>query len=301
MKYCPTSTVVRIPASVPNLITRFCRDSLSTRSWYFCNRSSSCAGSSVKGVGVFHQRTCLEKQWVRLSHHNKSPCSYMAGFVFLTQMWDCSEDTELINRNNCAKKFQSFPDQRRSVLIIFHLLCFWAFFGTVDSWHAKLGVRFLQIFSSSIPRLCHIHLVVLRIMSRIPHLFWSRSEEWPSFWWKIFLRMDRQRGVALAFAFPFIVFRSPWDVVEHRHEDDPSIVLALRSFLTGTPGLCCRAAMWWILWKYATQNSIGSPSFVSKNLYCDELLNHVNLSSQTVFACGFSFIVPTHNTESENM
>ena len=42
-------------------------------------------------------------------------------------------------------------------------------------------------------------------------------------------------------------------------------------------------------------NSIGSPSIVSKVLYCDELLNHVNLSSQTVFG-----IFPRHNTESEN-
>ena len=52
MKYCPTSTSVRNPASVQNLITRFCCYSLSTRSWYFCNRSS-CAGSSVECVGVF--------------------------------------------------------------------------------------------------------------------------------------------------------------------------------------------------------------------------------------------------------
>ena len=35
-------------------------------------------------------------------------------------------------------------------------------------------------------------------------------------------------------------------------------------------------------------NSTGSPSIVSKALSCDELLNHVNLSSQTVFDCGFS-------------
>ena len=35
MKYCPTSTVVRNPASVQILITRFCCESLSTRSWYF--------------------------------------------------------------------------------------------------------------------------------------------------------------------------------------------------------------------------------------------------------------------------
>ena len=47
-------------------------------------------------------------------------------------------------------------------------------------------------------------------------------------------------------------------------------------------------------------NSIGSPSIVSKVLYCDELLNHVNLSSQTIFDSGFSLILPRHNTESEN-
>ena len=52
MKYSPTSTVVKNPVSVQNLITRFCCDSVSTRSGYFCNRSS-CEGSSVDGVSVF--------------------------------------------------------------------------------------------------------------------------------------------------------------------------------------------------------------------------------------------------------
>ena len=77
MKYCPTSTVVRNPASVQIFITRFCCDSLSTRSWYFCNRSS-CAGSSVEGVGVFINESCWHKQWVRLSCQNRSPCSNVA-------------------------------------------------------------------------------------------------------------------------------------------------------------------------------------------------------------------------------
>ena len=34
-------------------------------------------------------------------------------------------------------------------------------------------------------------------------------------------------------------------------------------------------------------NSIGSPSIVSKVLYCGESLNQLNLSSQTVFDVGF--------------
>ena len=50
-KYCPTSTVVKNPQSVQILITRFCCESLSTRSLYFCNKSS-CEGTSVGGVGV---------------------------------------------------------------------------------------------------------------------------------------------------------------------------------------------------------------------------------------------------------
>ena len=52
VKYCPTSTVVENLASVQISITRFCFDSLPTRSWYLCNRSS-CEGSSVEGVSVF--------------------------------------------------------------------------------------------------------------------------------------------------------------------------------------------------------------------------------------------------------
>ena len=52
----------------------------------------------------------------------------------------------------------------------------------------------------------------------------------------------------------------------------------------------------WTLWqscnvvkpgKILHSNSIGSPSIASKVLYCGELLNHINLSSQKVFDCGF--------------
>ena len=51
MKYCPTATFVRNPALEQNLINRSCCESLSTRSFYFCNRSS-CAGTFVEGAGV---------------------------------------------------------------------------------------------------------------------------------------------------------------------------------------------------------------------------------------------------------
>ena len=61
MKNCPTSTVVRNPASVQNLITRFgCERAFSTRSLYFCNKSSS---DRIFGrrCRCFHQQTCWLK------------------------------------------------------------------------------------------------------------------------------------------------------------------------------------------------------------------------------------------------
>ena len=47
IKYCPTSTVVRNPASVQNLLNLSCCDNFSIRSPYLCNRKSLCAGSSL--------------------------------------------------------------------------------------------------------------------------------------------------------------------------------------------------------------------------------------------------------------
>ena len=54
----------------------------------------------------------------------------------------------------------------------------------------------------------------------------------------------------------------------------------------------------WTLWqschvvnpgKRFHSNSIGSPSILSRVLYSDELLNHVNLSSHAIFDCRSSF------------
>ena len=76
MKYSPTSTVVRNPASVQISITRFCCESLSTRSWYFCNRSP-CAGSSVKGV-------CVCVFITLVGTNNGSDCPASTGLSVLT-------------------------------------------------------------------------------------------------------------------------------------------------------------------------------------------------------------------------
>ena len=65
MKYCPTSTVVRNPASIQIFITRSGCGSLSTRSLYFCNKFS-CAGISIEGLGVIVRIVCWREQWIRL-------------------------------------------------------------------------------------------------------------------------------------------------------------------------------------------------------------------------------------------
>ena len=53
-------------------------------------------------------------------------------------------------------------------------------------------------------------------------------------------------------------------------------------------------------WKIIHSNFINSPSIVSNTPHVGEILNHVKLSSQTIFDCGFSFTFQKQNTESEN-
>ena len=136
MNYCPTSTVVRNPASVHNLITRFCWDSLSTRSWYICNRSSCARQKCVCLHLTWH------KQRVRLSCQNMSPCSNMAGFTFFTQIWDCSVNTELINSNNCAKN--SFNRSLVSAKM------YWQFSRGTENWVSAFCTFYHHLFSNSV-------------------------------------------------------------------------------------------------------------------------------------------------------
>ena len=137
MKYCPTSPVVKNLSSVQILTTRFCCDSLSTRSWYLCTGffQRKIIG---RGCRVFHEPTCWHKQRVRLSRHKWSLRSNMANFVFFTHIKERSVDTELIDRNNCLKNTFYRVPIGRSASTIFHYLRSWAFLVTMDSWHGLL-------------------------------------------------------------------------------------------------------------------------------------------------------------------
>ena len=103
MKYGPTLSIVKNPASVRNLITQFCENSLSTRSGYFFAWSSSYAGSPVQDEGVFINELFGRNNGSDCFYQNKSHCSNMTSFVFFTHFFDCSVKTELIYRYHHAK------------------------------------------------------------------------------------------------------------------------------------------------------------------------------------------------------
>ena len=154
MKYCPTSTVVRNPASVQNLLTLSCCDNFSIRCLYLCNWSSSCAGSSVKGMFVFitlgtnNGLDCPSTRSLSLFYHGKR------------HFCDCSVKTELIYRNKCAKNsFNRSWLGASSVLTIFHHLCSKALLWTMDSCIGRLVVCFLQMSTSFALHFCPILLV----------------------------------------------------------------------------------------------------------------------------------------------
>ena len=134
-------------------------------------------------------------------------------------------------------------------------------------------------------------------MSRISLLFWSRSEEWSSSWWKS-CRINRNEVGRLIrihrhFLWISIKCRSTptwkWSVLWS--------LLVLRSFLTETLGLCCRAAIRWILKKCPTRIPLNHHELCPKLCL---VMNKLNFSFQTVFDCGLSLIFPRHNTESED-
>ena len=97
MKCCPSSTTVRNPASVQNLLNLSCCDNFSIRSPYLCNSNSLCVGSSL-----FKSTFVLITFGTNEERHNGS--SRVIRFIFFTNFCDCTVKTELIHRSNCAKK-----------------------------------------------------------------------------------------------------------------------------------------------------------------------------------------------------
>ena len=99
---------------------------------------------------------------------------------------------------------------------------------------------------------------------------------------------NRDTSVELEVHSVSLSFVSPYDVIEHRHEDNSSLEFFwfthfAHELLDFTDKLQCGGSL-----EIFQSNSIGSPSIVSKALFCDESLNQLNISSQTAFDVGFS-------------
>ena len=153
MKYCPTSTVVKNPASV-QILNHTILLWWSFHSFFVFLKQIFFLRKVIGRKYVCLHHTWHE-QWVRLSFHNKSPCKIMARVTFFTHFWDCSVDTELMNKNKCGKNsfnrslisaevYDKFPPPLLSSVPRDN--------GLVAR---KTGVRFNWIWSSSILRLCH--------------------------------------------------------------------------------------------------------------------------------------------------
>ena len=271
------------------------------RSPYLCSRSSSgCAGSSAKGMCVFI--TLGSKQRVRLSFPQQVSLFYHGRSHILSHIFcDCSVNTELIYSNNCKRK-NSFNRSRVGATMYWQFSTAFAFKRSSGQW-TRGSEYWVCAFCK-----CQNHLLCNYVpfslwtvcTNKLPLFLRSKSEDMTIVLLQISLHKEKR--VEHLIRILFIVFRSPWDVVEHRHEDHPShwLFLVLRSILTVTFGLRLQSCSVVNPGKIFHSNSIGSPSIASKVLYCDELLNHFNLSSHAMFGFGFSFTFPRHNTESEN-
>ena len=101
MKYCPSSTTLRNPASIQNLLNLSCCDSFSIRSPQCCNRNF------LRWINTIQKNFCLDRtelEWrTWLSHHNGSSRSLVKGFILFTYLCDCSVKTKLVCINNYAK------------------------------------------------------------------------------------------------------------------------------------------------------------------------------------------------------
>ena len=153
MKYCPTSTVVTNPTSVQNLLNLSCCDNFSIRPLCLCNKNFLCR------IIIIQKHVCLDHTWnergTRLPSHNGLPRSTVKGFTFFTHFCDCSVETELIYRNNCAKNCLNRFLVGATVYRQFSATFAW----TMDSWLGILAIRFPRIPTKSFPPDCPRFLV----------------------------------------------------------------------------------------------------------------------------------------------
>ena len=166
MKYCPFSTTFRNAAFTQNWLNRSFFESLSIRYSYYSNRKFWFAGSPLsKGTSVLIALSTIDCP-ITTSGRPAVEKSY----IFYTHLRDCSAKTELINKDNCAKKQSQMFSHSQSESTVFRVLCFWAHPWTMESLHGKLDTTF-----------CEFHQHLFRNLSQFPcglssfmdHFFWE--------------------------------------------------------------------------------------------------------------------------------
>ena len=157
----------------------------------------------------------------------------------------------------------------------------------MDSWIGRLGVCFLQMLTSSAPPLCPILLVVC-IHEQNTSSFLIQVRGITIVLLNIFLHREKRAEhlIRILFYCLWIPMRCRWTSTWRCSV--LWILLVLRSFFDKNSWTLLQGCNVVNPGKIFHSNSIGSPSIVSKALYSGELLNHVNLSSDTAFDCGFS-------------
>ena len=169
----------------------------------------------IRWVITIQRNFCLdhtEHEWrTWLSHHNGSPRSLVKGFILFTSLCDCSVKTELVCRDNYAKKSQPFPNRLHCVSTVFLELTSRQWGRCTENWTSDFGKFQQHPFCNFVPDSSWTVFT-----DRVPLLFRTRTNEWPLSFSKSSRVQRYELGVCQTFC--FVVFCSTRNVVEHRHK-----------------------------------------------------------------------------------
>ena len=219
IKWCPISTTFRNPASIQNLFNLYCCDSFSIRSQFYCNRRSLLAGSS-QSKDAFVLITLSTSEELDCSITTGLPVLSWSCFILFTYLSNCSVKTELVCRDNYAKN--SFNRFQIGCIVYRQFSMSFAYESTsgqcarsAEDWTTTF-CEFQQHPFSLLP------VSTCGLFSLIQYHFSEpgpMNDHFPACS-KSFRKKRNESNTW--FAFFIIVFCSPWDVVEHRHEDNSS-------------------------------------------------------------------------------
>ena len=120
------------------------------RSSYRCNRKFWCAGGVIVQENLSLDFT--EDTW--LSHHHiRLLWSIVKGFMFFTNVFDCSVKTDWLAKTIMRKiVLNRLLGRHYGESSVFHVVCFWVYTRTMELLHGTYDVHFLRIPTAFLPR-----------------------------------------------------------------------------------------------------------------------------------------------------